>query len=190
MIQDEVLQKEHHKTTNAHATWNAKIKLTYWQQFHHSLITPVMTQSQGSVLFNLMKITFHKNRMNSNIQHNVLSSLPLFQHFHCSGLTQENMPFVIKNKVFFFDWRRACLPETVSTKTKLREFAAVEVLAEKEGSQYIMLYIRFQQDVFEPPVGPKNNFENRKNQQKGQVKIGTKTICSEARRKLKFRFLP
>ena len=69
------------------------------------------------------------------------------------------------------------MPETVSTKTKLRESAAVEVLAEKEGAdQYIVLYIRFRQDVFEPPVGPKNNFENRKNQEKGQVKKGTKTI--------------
>ena len=62
------------------------------------------------------------------------------------------------------------MPETVSTKTKLRESAAVEVLEEKEGSHYIVLYIQFRQDVFEPPVGPKNNFENRKNQEKDKLK--------------------
>ena len=92
---------------------------------------------------------------------------------------RKTCPSSLKKIVFFFDRRRACLPETVSTKTKLRKSAAVELLGEKEGAEYIVLYIRFRQDVFEPPVGPKNNFENGKNQEKDKLKKGQKPFDKE-----------
>ena len=72
---------------------------------------------------------------------------------------QANMPFHRQSNKHLFEWRRACLPETVSKQ--LREYTAVELLEAREGAEYIVLHTRVKQIVVQPPVrvGPKKIFE-------------------------------
>ena len=53
-----------------------------------------------------------------------------------------------------FAWNR--FNKTIISR---RESTAVEMLEEREGAQHIVLYIWIRQNVFQPPVEPKNNFE-------------------------------
>ena len=137
-----------------------------------------MTQSQGSVLFNLMKIKFHKNRMNSKVQHKLLSSLPLFQHFHCSGLTQANVPSVSQKKkqnFSFTDEGHVCL-KPFQQKQNFASPLQWKCWKRRRELSTLCCTFDFNKTSLNLLWARKNNSENRKNQEKGQVKKGTKTI--------------
>ena len=75
--------------------------------------------------------------LNSGAQHNVLSSLPRFLASNNSTAAYSRS-FV----VCLTDKGHICLNCFNKNKTKLPEYAAVELLETREGAEYIVLYTR------------------------------------------------